>query len=196
MSIVIEPTSPTARTAPRHYRFSATQYMRMVESGILPFGTRCELINGEIIAMSPMAAPHALAVSRCDALFHRIIPTGWHIRCQVTLDLGRSLPDPDFQFVRGRPEDFSRLTTARDLGLIVEIADSTLKFDRKSKGRLYARNGIPTYWIINLNDGIVEVYSEPRATGYASRRDYFEEESVPLTLDGTVVAEVRVDQML
>jgi Uma2 family endonuclease len=115
--------------------------------------------------------------------------------------LDTSVPEPDGAVVRGKKRDYLRRhPRATDVGLMIEVADTSLRRDRGVKKRIFARNRIPVYWIINLQERKIEVYSEPtgpaRRPTYRQRRDYAENEEVPLILDGEEVARIPVRDLL
>jgi Uma2 family endonuclease len=109
------------------------------------------------------------------------------------------MPEPDEAVVRGSARDYARRQRgtpgAQDVGLIVEIAYSSLAEDRAMVA-VYGRSGIPIYWILNLVDRRVEVYSCPQGDGYATRTDYHSGEHVPVVLDGAVIGQIAVDNLL
>ncbi len=124
-----------------------------------------------------------------------MIPPGWRLRCQLTVALPDSQPEPDFAVARGDVRTYlTRHPTPADVGLVIEVADSSLLRDRQEKTRIYARAGIPVYWIINLVDRGVEVYTQPSgpttAPAYGASRTYQPGQDAPLVLDGKVAASV------
>jgi hypothetical protein len=115
--------------------------------------------------------------------------------------LGESEPEPDAILARGDANTFAhRHPGPADIGLLVEVSDSTLGFDRVDKGRIYAGASLPIYWIINVIDRQVEVYTDPRpndpATVYAKRIDLKPGDSVPFILDGQLIAHLAVSDLL
>ena len=130
----------------------------------------------------------------------RVLPDEWLLRVQSAVTLRKSEPEPDFAIVGG-PEEvyFRRHPLPRDVGLIIEVADSTLLDDRRYKSQLYAQARIPEYWILNLVDAKVEVYTEPRggkSPAYRQRRDYGKDEVIPLVLRGAPIAQIPVRELL
>ena len=128
-------------------------------------------------------------------------PAGWDIREQGALALADSRPEPDFSVVREDPADYTtRHPTPADVGLLVEIADSSLIRDRRDKARIYARGYIVCYWIVNLQDRRIEVHTQPSgpcdSPAYASIANYLPGDSVPLVLDGVTVAAIPVADLL
>jgi len=120
-----------------------------------------ELIGGQLIVAEPKGSDHAAAVDMAYVALLSAIPPGWTVRGQnpVALD-DESAPEPDLAVVRGSPADFRYAHPTRP-ALVIEVAESSLAFDRVTKGSLYARAGIRDYWIVNLIDRVVEVYRDP-----------------------------------
>jgi Uma2 family endonuclease len=143
-----------------HYRrWSKADYLKMAQTGILADGERTELFEGIILTMSPNNPPHANAVSRLNMLLTRHF-SGHIVRVQLPLDVkGDSLPEPDFAIVT---EDSIRPDAhPREAVLVIEVADSSLHYDRHEKSSLYARSEIQEYWILNIPDQVLEIYREP-----------------------------------
>ena len=148
-------------TSPQVRHWTREEYLRMAEAGIFAPGERVELIEGEIIAMTPQKSPHAAAVWLAQEALRLAFGPGFHVRSQLPLTLGpESEPEPDAAVVRGTARDYvdSHPTTAT---LVVEVADTTLEFDRGRKAAMYARAAIPEYWILNLPDRVLEVFLDP-----------------------------------
>ncbi|HEY7521390.1 MAG TPA: Uma2 family endonuclease [Methylomirabilota bacterium] len=141
-------------------RWRRMQYERLVDLGVFE-GEPLELIGGQLIVAEPKGSPHAAAVGMASDAVRAALPPGWTVRIQdpVALD-DESAPEPDVAVVRGRHADYRHAHPAR-AALIVEVAESSLAFDRTRKGSLYARAGIADYWIVNLEERVVEVYRDP-----------------------------------
>lgn len=161
-----------AGRAPALWPITVDQYLRMVETGILREGSPVELIGGIIVRKDrsdaggdPMVhgVRHAYVVKCLERLGHGLEPLGVHLQTQLPIALSaHDAPEPDVAIVDGRPGDYlSRHPSSQDVRLVVEVADSSLAFDRAGKRRLYARHGIPHYWIVNLPEDCVETYAEP-----------------------------------
>jgi Uma2 family endonuclease len=125
----------------------------------------------------------------------------WLVDPEICIGLPTSVPEPDVTVYRGRLEDYlSRRPNPGDVGMLVEVADSTLSRDRNWKRRIYAKAGIPVYWIVNLIDRVVEVYSHPSAEGasadYRPRVTFEENSRVPVVLDGTAIGEILIADIL
>ena len=134
----------------------------MGEAGLFE-GKRVELIEGEIIEMSPIHSPHVTSVTVLDDVLRAVFGKGWVLRVQAPLSLGiNSDPQPDFAIVTGKARDYkdAHPTTA---ALVIEVSETTLGYDRKQKASLYAKAGIQDFWIINLRHRQVEVYRRPIA---------------------------------
>jgi Uma2 family endonuclease len=157
----------TATVDLRHW--TREEYERLVEEGFFHPEERIELVEGAIYEMTPQSSYHATGVRAIDMALRSVFPQGHDIRCQLPLALGTdSEPEPDIAVVTGSWKDYSRSHPASAV-LIVEVADSSLLHDRKRKTRLYAREGIAEYWILNLVEGCLEVYRIPQDGAYTSR---------------------------
>ncbi len=144
----------------------------MGEAGILAPDARVELIDGEIIEMSPQNTSHATAVVLVQQALTTIFRIGYSVRTQLPLDLGeRNQPEPDVAIVKGEARVYLAHHPAQ-AELVVEVSDSTLKFDQTNKAAVYAQAHIPDYWIVNLVDYRLEVYRDPRGDLYRSKVIY------------------------
>ena len=169
-------------------RFTIEQYEKMVETGILTQDDRVELIDGEIVEMSPIGIPHVGIVTN---LTHQLVGRiGERARVQVqgpVRVLPRSMPQPDLVLLRPRSYMRGRAASA-DVLLMIEVADTSLQYDRTVKLRLHARAGIPEYWIIDASAGMLEVYRSPSGERYTDHRNFARGESVaPLAFPDAVI---------
>lgn len=157
--------------APTKHRFTVEEYHRMGETGLLRPDARVELLNGEVIDMSPIGPFHGGIVARLTRIFNQDARGRFHVSPQNPLKLdANSEPEPDVVLAQPRPDDYTRShPTPENVYLVVEVADTTLDLDRKEKLPLYGRAGICEVWIVNLDELTVEVYREPHFDGYASR---------------------------
>lgn len=153
------------------HRFSVTDYYRMAESGILPHGARVELIGGEIVDMSPIGPFHSGSVNELVQSFSQNAGGRWWVSVQAPLDLGPfDLPEPDLALLRPATHHYkTEHPRADDVFLLIEVSDSSLNFDLSVKLPLYARNGIPEVWILNVPQKRMEIYQGPGADGYAEK---------------------------
>lgn len=182
-------------------RWTVRQYQRMVETGILTVDDKVELLENYVVLKMPRNPPHDNAVDRITEVLYPFKPTGWRLRNQSAITLSDSQPEPDFAFVRGGMSTFAaRHPGPADVGLLIEVADSSLLRDRQDKARIYARAGIPIYWVVNLVDRRVEVFSDPDPSAnppaYRSRQAYDRGDQVPLVLDGATVGSVSAADLL
>lgn len=141
-------------------RWKRAEYERLVDLGVFA-GDPVELIGGHLIVAEPQNSPHATAVGAADDALRAALPMGFIVRAQMPISLDEdSAPEPDLAVVRGRRGDYSQEHPTRAV-LVIEVADSSLHFDRREKGSLYARARIAEYWIVNLIDRVLEVYRAP-----------------------------------
>ncbi|MFO0844402.1 MAG: Uma2 family endonuclease [Gemmataceae bacterium] len=192
----IAPASPPVLELPM-YRLSVAQYEAMVEKGILNENDRVELIRGLLVAKMTPQPPHAISVDLVQDALREILPAGWHVRIQAPLRLTDSVPEPDDCVTRGTRRDYRRKHPApTDVALVVEVSDSTLASDRSTKKEMYAEAKIPTYWIVNLVDTQLEVFTDPAGSDYAVKRVLAPKDEAPLILDGREVGRVPVQELL
>jgi Uma2 family endonuclease len=151
------------------YRFTVEDYHRMAEAGILGRDDRVELIEGQIVEMPPIGSPHGGTVNALLYLFSKAVRDEAIVGVQNPVRLSDiSEPEPDLMLLRPRP-DFYRDShpTPADVLLLVEVADTSAAYDRSVKLPLYARVGVPEYWLVDLERGVLEVYRSPAGDGYA-----------------------------
>jgi Uma2 family endonuclease len=156
--------------APRR-PFTVDEYHLMAEAGILHEDDRLELLEGDIVPMSPVGIRHMACVNRLNDLFTHRLRRKAIVSVQNPVRLGdESEPQPDIALLKYQKDYYARqMPTAADVLLIIEVADSTMPFDRKVKHALYARALIPEYWIVNLIDNQIEVYRQPENGRYAQK---------------------------
>jgi Uma2 family endonuclease len=181
------------------YRMTVEQYEAMVESGAFKARDRFHLINGYLVAKMTQNPPHVVADELCGAELLRIVPPGWHLLTAKPIRLpGRdSEPEPDRCVVRGKIRDYEgRHRGPDDIAMVIEIADSSLPGDRAMAAEVYGPSGVAVYWIVNLVNRQVEVYTEPGPQGYRSRVDFAVEQTVPVMIDGQELGRIAVDDIL
>lgn len=157
--------------APAKHRFTIEDYHRMGETGVLRPNARVELLDGEIIDMSPIGPFHGGVTKYLIELFSVAARGRWKLGVQDPVCLNdNSEPQPDVALLRPAPDFYRRRhPTAEDVFLLIEVSDTTLELDRKEKLPLYGRAGVPEVWIVNLNELTVEIYRDPHFGGYALR---------------------------
>lgn len=187
----IEPTdSPSAEPGPR--LFTIDELEAMVRLGIIGQDERVELIEGQIVKMNPQGTGHIWSVTRLIEHFAR--RPGTTIATQGTLQLVEwSGPEPDLVVLRASASR-RRRPTANDALLVVEVANTSLRYDRETKAPLYARAGIPEYWIVDLNGERIEAYTEPAEDGYHAVRIYVRSEQLAPLFEPSL--SVSVDAIL
>lgn len=170
-------------------KFTIEEFERMIRKGLFEEDERIELIDGEIVEMSPIELPHLVCVAELQALFHETLGKTVHIWVQNALHMpNNTRPQPDLMLLKRRNDKYrGKYPTAADVLLIVEVAASSLRYDRNVKAPRYAAAGIPEMWIVNLQESIVEIYSSPE-TEYTNVRQAGRGESLPLPngLEGTI----------
>jgi hypothetical protein len=152
------------------HRFTVEDYYRMAETGVLPPAARVELLEGEIVDMMPIGPFHAGTVNRLARRLMALSRDRWQVSIQNPVRLTRhSEPVPDLMLLRPASDDYtSRHPGPEDVLLLIEVADSTLAYDRNEKLPAYAKAGIREVWLINLPERTVEVHREPHFLGYSS----------------------------
>ncbi len=183
------------------YRLSVAQYHDMIRTGILTEDDPVELLDGWLVPKMPKNPSHRVATRLTQKGLERVVPAGWYVDSQEPITTDSSEPEPDAMIVRGDTRQYlERHPGPQDLGMVAEVSATSLQRDRGSKLRIYARARIPVYWIVNLVDRQVEVYTDPTGPAeipaYRKRVDYRGPDSIPLVLDGTVVAQVVAQDLL
>lgn len=149
---------------------TVAEYHRMGEVGILDQQERVELIEGQILAMAPFGSDHAGRVNRLTRLLINAVGANGVIAPQNPVRLSDiTEPQPDFAILKPRADDYtSAIPVSDDVLLLIEVANSSLSYDRGLKRALYARHGIPAFWIVNLADSVIEVHRDPTGDAYTT----------------------------
>jgi Uma2 family endonuclease len=218
MSVITQPppmrTMPDAESTPpaqsesspsladRLYRFTLDEYHKLAEAEILG-DTRVELIEGLLVAKLRKKPLHVMATDLLAGLLHKLMPAGWYVTMQnsITLAESNSEPEPDAKVVRGTPRDYAnRIAGPGDVGLVVEVSDTSLRDDQNVKKKVYAKSAVPVYWIVNIPARRIEVYTDPTGPDptpdYRHRADHGSEDQVTLILDGREIARIAVADLL
>lgn len=182
-------------------RFTVEEFQELVRLGFFAEDEKFELLEGWIVRKMVKNPPHEVAIDLATDALKTALPRGWRVRNQSSIVATRSQPEPDLCVVRGTARDYlKRHPRAEDIALVIEVADSSVARDRGLKARVYARMPVPFYWIVNLVDGCVEVYSEPsglaKEAGYRRREVVGREGSVGLMIDGREVARIAAIDLL
>jgi Uma2 family endonuclease len=182
-------------------RFSVDQYHEMLRAGILQSGDPIELLEGWLVLKMSKNPPHVYATSRLHEILADAAPPGWFVNSQDPITTLESEPEPDASVIRGNRRDYlSGHPRPRDVGMIGEVADTSLDYDRGIKKRVFARAGVPIYWIVNLVERCIEVFTEPTGPAdepdYRSHQVYGENDVVPVILDGVEIGVIEVKSVL
>jgi Uma2 family endonuclease len=183
-------------TERQRYRFTAEQYHQMGEAGVFLPGDRVELIEGEIIAMNPIGDPHAGGVNRLtEIVVVRVVGKAiTAVQNPVRLSEHQE-PQPDLAILRFRDDRYaSQGPKPEDVLLLIEVADSSVTFDLRVKGPLYARHNIPEFWLVDLGRQQVTVFRQPSPDGYRSMQIH--ERGASLTLAELPDVTIMVDEIL
>jgi Uma2 family endonuclease len=202
MPTASRPVPSTLLNMTGFYRLTVEQYHTMIRAGGFVESEPVELLEGYLVN-SPRPNSPLVATARTlinSALFATTW-SGWLYFPLGALTLTDSEPEPDFSIVRGDDRTYiTRFPAPGEIGLVGEVSDSSLPFDRTDKGRIYARAGIPVYWVVNVVDRQIEVYSDPDPTAnppaYRARTDYRPGDTVPITLGGAVVGTIAAGDLL
>jgi Uma2 family endonuclease len=206
MSVTIQPAPMTTPPSPAIsdvpiYRLTVEQYHAMARAGILTEDDPVELLEGWLVQKMTKYRPHVIATELLRRALEHLPPSGWYVAIQGPTTTVDSEPEPDLAIVRGDVRDYpDRHPGPTDVALVVEVADSSLREDRGAKKRLYARAGISVYWIVNLIDRRIELYTDPsgpvRKPDYRRERNYGADDMVPVVLNGVEVGSMLVSDLL
>ena len=189
-----------AQPAGQPFLFSAEAFRKMVEADVFSEDDRVELWDGWIVTKMAKKVPHSNASMLLSFALNQILPAGWFLTGENPINLGpRQTPLPDHFVLRGVPRDSDgRYHDQAAVGLVVEIAETSLRRDTTIKLAGYAAAGIPTYCVINLINNVILVYETPvpAEQHYESMQTYAAGQSIPLRLDGVLVAEVPAADLL
>jgi Uma2 family endonuclease len=149
---------------------TSAEYYQMMESGIIREGEKVELILGQIFTMSPKGTRHTLCTRNLFKQLLILLGERADVQSQDPITLpNHSEPEPDIVIARLRSDDYiNSHPSPADIILVIEVADSTIRFDREIKAPLYAAAGISEYWIVNLIDNRLEIYRQPEGSIYSS----------------------------
>jgi Uma2 family endonuclease len=181
------------------HRFSVDEYRQMSKTGILGEDDRVELIEGIVVAMSPKSIAHRFAVDALLAILPGMLGQEWYPSGQNPLQLSTSEPEPDVAILRGSYRDYrNRHPEAKDAGLVIEVAESSLHYDRRTKGFLYSKHEVPEYWIVNLLDECVESYrTKPdKSQHFLPAETIAVGTEAPLVIGGRQYGSIRVADLI
>jgi len=179
-------------------RITVDQYEARVASGAFTKRDRLELIEGNLVEKMTKGRRHSASSELCWRAINASLPTGWHVRIEkpVRIPARDSEPEPDVSVARGSIQDYLELDPGpADVALVVEVAESTLADDR-AMAATYGGGGIPVYWIVNVAGRQLEVYANPIGGAYPAPTILGETESVDLIIEGRVVGQIAVADVL
>ncbi len=198
----VTPTQPMVSLPPSlapltPHLITVDEYERMAASGVFNEPKKIELIDGYLVTKMPKSPEHGFSTKEVLKALERMLPPGWTWRQEQPVRIPEyDEPEPDVAIVRGSDADYRhRLPEAADVGLLVEVSRANVSADRQL-ANIYARAGIPVYWIVNLVDRQIEVYTDPGLVGYASRTDFPSGQQVPVVIDGRQAGQIAVDDIL
>ena len=206
MATAILPSHPATIPVPpvlwpyQPMRISVERFHELITQGFFAENERFELLEGVIAEKLTKHPPHAYATKKCYAMLSKMLAAPWHVISQDPITLSTSEPEPDIAVIQGLLEDFTaRHPGSGEIPLVVEVSESTLATDRYKAG-IYAAAGIPIYWIVNLTERVVEVYSLPGEVeqnhAYAAQRLFRGDEAIPVQLAGQIVGHIRVNELI
>jgi len=213
MSNKTKPANPTTLASPYAppvtigsglvpYRLSVRQFEKMIDAGIFRDEDHVELLGGLLVDKMVKKDPHNFSIDMLGAILNDKLPSPWIARQEKSVVLGRLWrPEPDLAIARGPRERYrSKGPRRADLGMLVEVADTSYAKDRGAKWRKYAASGVSVYWIVNLPLRRIEVYSTPsgrgKSAGYRDVKTYGPDEEVPLILEGHEWGRIKVSEVL
>ena len=179
-------------------RISVDRYEQMIASGVLGEDDPIELLNGVMVWKMPKNPMHFTVTRRCARTIERLLPNGWHVRTEGPIRIpDYDEPEPDIAVVRGDDDVYEqRHPGPGDIALIIEVADSSLSRDRGEKRDIYARAGIPVYWIINLVDVQIETYCRPTEATFPTAAVLRAPDSAELVLEGHSPVQIPVADLI
>jgi hypothetical protein len=182
----------------QRYHLTVRQYDKMIATGVFAEDDPLVLVEGLLVTKMGRNRPHIVAGKRGLRVLAAILPPGWHVAKEDPIFASDwSKPEPDLAIVRGDAEDYlDHDVSAKDVALVIEIADSSLSIDQKDMARVYASSGIPVYWIVNLIDNQIEVYTNPGPDGYRTSEVLKPGQEVAVSIDGVTAGRIAVADIL
>jgi Uma2 family endonuclease len=184
------------------YRLTVRQFEKMIDAGIFRDEDHVELLGGLLVDKMVKKDPHNFSVGEVAELSRALLSPDWVVREEKSVVLGLFWrPEPDVAIARGPRERYRAKGPRRaDLGMLIEVADSSYAKDRGPKWRKYAASGVSVYWIVNLPLRQIEVYADPfgrgRSAGYREMKTYGVDDEVPLILEGHEFGRIKVSEIL
>ena len=183
------------------WQISVERYHEMIEAGTLTENDRLELLEGFLVEKMTVNPPHSFTTDQIRDELTAVIPSTFFVKSQQPITTFDSEPEPDVMIIAGKKRLFvNRHPGPEDVALLIEVSDATLQQDQTWKKRIYAQAGIPVYWIVNLPDRQIEVYTEPSGASanptYRHLVTYQEDDKIPVVVDGVETAVIPVRDLL
>lgn len=183
------------------WQLSVDQFHQMIQTGILTDDDPVELLEGWLVTRMPKNPPHRLTTQLTREALSSLLPAGYYVDDQEPMTTDDSEPEPDVMIVRGLRRDYrDHHPGPQDIAVVIEVSDTTLQRDRTLKKQIYARGGIPVYWIINLPEQQIECYTYPSGPiehpDYQQRHDYHSSEHIPLRIGEQIIGQLAVADLL
>ena len=200
-TLLAPPTDKLIYSPSQLWRISVNRYHEMIEAGLLTENDRLELLEGFLIEKMTIKPPHTFVTEILREVFGHIIPDNFFVNNQQPITTSDSEPEPDVIVIQGQRRDFlENHPGPEDVVLLIEVSDATLYQDQTWKKRIYARANIAIYWIVNLSDRQIEVYSQPSGPidnpTYHQLHTYQETDEIPVILNGQEIAQLPVHELL
>jgi Uma2 family endonuclease len=191
------PILPSPHAFDDLYRITVDEYEQLADAGVLK-DRRVELINGWLVRKMTTKPTHVVAVDATREAIASLLPHGWWLREEKPVRIPDfDEPEPDVSVVRGSRQDYrSRHPGPGDVDFLIEVSDSSLSWDRGENLLAYARAGVPTYWILNLVDRQLEIYSDPKPAGYDNRQVLGPADQGRVVIDRADVGVIAVADLL
>ena len=196
--MIVASPSTTTTQEPQLYRISLQKYFEMAETGVFDSDSQVELLEGLLVSKMAQSPLHRFVLSITRRSLESLLSSGFHLEMQIPVVIGESCPEPDIAIIRGTPEDYAaRHPDASEILLAIEISQTSLSSDRTWKKKIYAAGGIAIYWIINLEDRQIEVYSQPdpAAEDYHQHAIYSLQDKTPVIINQQEVGVLEVSQL-
>lgn len=182
-------------------RFTVAEYHTLLEMGMITEDDNLELLDGHLVKKMSRNPPHDGTLRKVEKRIQRVLLPPWDTRSQMGVTLSASEPEPDLAVVREDPSGYTtRHPAPADVGLLIEVADTSLDTDRSDKVPLYAQDGIVEYWIVNIPERQIEVYTQPSGPtalpAYGARQTYRPGQSIPFVLNSVLVTAILVVDLL
>ncbi len=187
---MLTPLAQELTFIPSHlWRISVERYHEMIEAGLLTENDRLELLEGYLVEKMTVNPPHSFTTDQLRDELMSIVGQHYFVKSQQPITTEDSEPEPDVMVVKGKKRSFvNRHPGPVDVPLVIEVSDATLHQDQTWKKRIYAQANIPVYWVVNLADRQIEVYTEPSGASanptYRHLVTYQEDDEIPVVLDG------------